>query len=59
MWRQVQSRYVLELILCVLYLHSKYQRCLRIADFENRLDPDEAAHHELLHLDLHCLPSSF
>ena len=23
--------------------------------FANSIDPDEAAHHELLHLDLHCL----
>ena len=27
--------------------------------FENSVDPDEAAHNELPHLDLHCLPSSF
>ena len=26
--------------------------------FANSIDPDEAAHNELPHLDLHCLPSS-
>ena len=24
--------------------------------FENSIDPDEAAHNELPHIDLHCLP---
>ena len=27
---------------------------MKIAKFANRVDPDEAAHHELPHLDLHC-----
>ena len=26
--------------------------------FANSVDPDEVAHNELPHLDLHCLPSS-
>ena len=27
--------------------------------FANKVDPDEAAHYEPPHLDLHCLPTSF
>ena len=27
-------------------------------DFANRIELDEAAHNELPHLDLHCLPSN-
>ena len=30
----------------------------KIVDFANSIDQDEAAHNELPHLDLHCLPSS-
>ena len=30
---------------------------IKIVKFANRVDPDEAAHNELPHLDLHCLPS--
>ena len=30
----------------------------KIIEFENSVDPDEVAHHEPPHLDLHCLPSS-
>ena len=29
---------------------------MNIIEFVNSLDPDEAAHDELPHLDLHCLP---
>ena len=29
-----------------------------IAEFANSVDPDEAAHNELPHLDLHCFPTS-
>ena len=29
-----------------------------MAEFANRIDPDEVAHYEPPHLDLHCLPSS-
>ena len=28
----------------------------KIAEFANRVDLDEVAHHEPPHLDLHCLP---
>ena len=28
------------------------------AEFANTVDPDETAHYEPSHLDLHCLPSS-
>ena len=28
----------------------------KIAEFANSADPDEAAHNEPPHLDLHCLP---
>ena len=28
----------------------------RVVKFANSVDPDEAAHYELAHLDLHCLP---
>ena len=31
---------------------------MEMIELENSLDRDEAAHNELLHLDLHCLPSS-
>ena len=31
----------------------------KIAEFTNSVDPDEGAHNEPPHLDLHCLPSSF
>ena len=31
---------------------------LQIVEFENNLDPDEAAHNELPHLGLQCLPFS-
>ena len=34
--------------------HLKHQ--YEIVEFES-IDPDEAAHNELPHLDLHCLPS--
>ena len=30
----------------------------KICEFANSVDPDEAAHYESPHLDLHCLPSS-
>ena len=30
----------------------------KMAHFANSIDLDEAAHYELPHLDLHCLPSS-
>ena len=29
-----------------------------IAEFANSVDPDEAAHNDLSHLDLQCLPFS-
>ena len=29
-----------------------------MAEFSNRIDLDEVAHHEPPHLDLHCVPSS-
>ena len=29
-----------------------------VAEFANNLDPDEVAHNEPPHMDLHCLPSS-
>ena len=31
---------------------------MKIVEFASSVDPDEAAHHELPHLDLHYLPSS-
>ena len=31
---------------------------MEMIELENSLDRDEAAHNELPHLDLHCLPSS-
>ena len=31
---------------------------LKFVELANSVDQDEAAHHELPHLDLHCLPSS-
>ena len=30
----------------------------KIVEFGNSVDPDEVAHNEPSHLDLHCLPSS-
>ena len=33
------------------------QQKLKIVEFANSLDPDEAAPNELPHLDLHCLPT--
>ena len=30
----------------------------RIVEFANSVDPDEVAHDEPPHLDLHCLPAS-
>ena len=30
---------------------------LSVDEFANSIDPDEAAHNEQPHLDLHCLPS--
>ena len=32
---------------------------MKTVEFTNSVDPDEAAHNELPHLGLHCLPSSF
>ena len=29
---------------------------MKITEFTNNVDPDEAAHDELPHLELHCLP---
>ena len=31
---------------------------IKTAKFTNSVDPDEVAHNEPPHLDLHCLPSS-
>ena len=31
---------------------------MKTAEFSNRVDPDEVAHNEPPHLDLHCLTSS-
>ena len=31
---------------------------MKIVEFANREDPDEMAHNEPSHLDLHCLPSN-
>ena len=31
---------------------------MKIAEFANSIDPDEVAHDETPHLDLHCLPTS-
>ena len=31
---------------------------MKKAEIANSIDPDQAAHNELPHLDLHCLPSS-
>ena len=31
---------------------------MEIAEFGNSVDPDEVAHNEPPHLDLHCLPSN-
>ena len=31
---------------------------MKIANFANSIDPDEAAHNEPPHLDLHCLSSN-
>ena len=31
---------------------------MKIAEFANSIDQDEAAHDEQAHLDLHCLPLS-
>ena len=31
----------------------------KITDFANSIVQNKAAHHELPHLDLHCLPSFF
>ena len=32
---------------------------MKKAEFKNCVDPDEAAHNELPHLDLRCFPYSF
>ena len=45
-------RTVLKLFLCILT--GKLKRVV----FANSVDPDEVAHNEPPHLDLHCLPSS-
>ena len=34
-----------------------FKRLRFIAELANSVDPDEAAHYEPPHLDLHCLPS--
>ena len=31
---------------------------MKTAEFTNSVNPDDLAHHELPHLELHCLPSS-
>ena len=31
---------------------------IKIIEFANSVDPDEVAHNEPPHLDLHCLPSN-
>ena len=31
---------------------------MKIIEFASSIDPDEVAHHEPPHLELHCLPSS-
>ena len=31
---------------------------IHVTEFANSVDPDEVAHYEPPHLDLHCLPSS-
>ena len=36
-------------------LHLKARK-MKIVEFANNIDPDEAAHNELPHLDLHSLP---
>ena len=42
-------------ILCLTLQVSK----IKLVEFANSLDPDEAAHYELSHLDVHCLLASF
>ena len=42
-----------EIVLTLQVLETK------TAEFANSIDPDEVAHNEPLHQDLHCLPSSF
>ena len=32
---------------------------MKVVEFAKSVDPDEAAHNELPHLNLHCLPSCF
>ena len=32
---------------------------MKIVELGNSVDPDEVAHNEPPHLDLHCLPSQF
>ena len=38
--------------------HNTHKKFGARNESENSIDPDEAAHHELPHLDLHCLLSS-
>ena len=32
---------------------------MKLVDYKNSIDPDEAVHYELPHQDLHCLPFFF
>ena len=40
----------------LIRLFKHFKSRTKIAEFANSVNPDEAAHHKLLHQDLHCLP---
>ena len=41
----------------VRFFALKVPKVQKKVEFANRIYPDEAAHNELPHLDIHCLPS--
>ena len=53
----INSKLVIKCI-TKIYLTLKVPK-VKIVEFANSVDPDEVAHNEPPHLDLHYLPSSF
>ena len=44
--------------ICLYYILTLLAPVTKTAEFKNSVDPDEVAHDEPPHLDLHCLSSS-
>ena len=49
---------LLDVSTCLNIKAAKKRKEEKKIEFSNRLDPDEAAHNELPHLNLHCSPSN-